>query len=240
MKKLIMLVLIGLFIFPITIFAASCSDTDIVKLKTLASKAEIKLVNATYSKIMHSDDTDEDYIVEVPYLKLYINNISDDLQYQIVKDAYILWDSSRVTIENGAYTYSILDDYSKVRTLHVIIGTKKGNCNIGNIRDEEVNIPMLNPYRDLSLCNDAREFYLCQDFWYQDYSSVKINEEVNKYKNKEIDEKGKKKDNKSFLEKINEFVKKSYIYLLIVLGVILGIGVFLFIRRRIIMKKHFG
>ncbi|MBO4245600.1 MAG: hypothetical protein J5892_02520 [Bacilli bacterium] len=240
MKKIITFVICSFLLLPIFALAAECDNKEIVRLKTEASKVGIKLIDAKYPKLMHSDDADEDYIVEIPYLKLYFSNLSKDLKYQIVKDSYVLWDSSDATIENNSYTYPIVDNYDSIRTLTVVIGSNNADCLISSVRKEDVTIPMLNPYRNLSICKDVKDFYLCQDFWYQDYTGVKIDEKVNKYKNNEIDEKGKKKESKTFLKKIGEFIKKHAIFFIAAGAVIVGVVVFLIIRRRIIMKKHFG
>lgn len=232
-----MSLLIVLFIFPVTIFAEKCDDAEIVRLKTAASKTEAKLVIAYYPKTMHSDDADEDYIVEVPYIKIALTNLSSDLNYEIVKEAFVLWDSKTVPPKDGAYTYPVLDTYDSIRTFELI--TKSKNCDMGIIKSDKITIPMLNPYRDLGLCQEAKDFYLCQDLWYQDYTSYKISDEVERYNKNEIDKNGKKKE-KSFLEKLNAFVKKNYIILIIALAVIIGFGVVMFVRRQIRMKKHFG
>ncbi len=237
MKKIIMSLLIALFIFPVTIFADDCTNEEIVKLKTAASKIQAKLVVAYYPKIMHSDDADEDYIVEIPYVKVSLSNLTADFDYKLVKNNIVLWDSRRVAPENGSYTYSVLDDYDSVRTISLFLKSKK--CYMQELNDISLTIPMLNPYYNLGLCQGAKDFYLCQELWYQDYTGYKVVDEVAKYKNKEIDENGKKKE-KSFLEKLNAFVKKNYIILISALALILGAGVVIFVRRRIRVKKHFG
>ena len=232
-----MSLLIVLFIFPVTIFAADCTNEEIVKLKTAASKVQAKLVIDYYTKTMHSDDADKDYFVNVPYVKIALTNLTEDFNYKLITDAFIVWDSSKVPPIDKTYTYDILGGYENIRTYELELSSK--NCFMKSIRDISLTIPMLNPYRDLGLCQEAKDFYLCQDLWYQDYTNYKISDEVERYNKNEIDENGKKKE-KSFLEKLNAFVKKNYIILIIVLGVIIGFGVVMFVRRQIRMKKHFG
>ena len=237
MKKIIALVAC-LFILPVTIFAADCDESEIVKFKTAASKVQAKLVLNYYSKTMHSDDADEDYNVNIPYYTIKLTNLTDDFTYYLANDGIIIWNSSKVPFADGSYSYDLLQGYEEIRTFHLIMSPKK--CDMKDLKLNPITIPMMNPYRNLGVCKDAKEFYLCHDFWYQDYSSNNLVNEVTKYKNNQLDKDGKKKVKKTFLQKIGEFIKKYAVAFIVGGVVIVGVVVFFVIRRRIIMKKHFG
>ena len=240
MKRIIMVLLVALFIFPITIFAADCSNEEIVKLKTAASKVEAKLVPVQYPELKGSADTDEEYVVMTNYFNILVSNLDKDLDYKLLKGFMLIWDSDEYPVQKtkDTYQYNVVDNYDSVRKFNLYISSKK--CGGNAIRTIEITLPMRNAYYNYNMCEDVRDFYLCQEFWYQDYTGKNVKQVIEAYKNNKIDKNGKKKEEKSFLDKINDFVKKNYIILIGALAIILGAGVVIFVRRQIRMKKHFG
>ena len=240
MKKTIMLLLIVLFVFPVTIFAEKCDDAEIVRLKTAASKVEAKLVPVQFPELKGSADTEEEFVVMTNYFGIQVSNLDKDLDYKLLKGYVSIWDSDEYPVqkEKDTYRYNIVGEYDSVKKINLYISSKKCGGNV--IRTIELTLPMRNVYYNYNMCSDVRDFYLCQEFWYQDYTGKDVNKEIEAYKNNKIDKNGKKKEKKSFLDKINSFVKKNYIIFIGVLALILGVGVVIFVRRRIRMKKHFG
>lgn len=237
MKKIIMSLLIALFVFPVTIFAADCSNDEIVKLKTAINKIDAKLVPSVMKDVIEDPDTGEIRIVDRNVFRLIFSNLTDDFDYKLYDGTEILWDSN-LNLELGdTYNYRLYDTYEKIRQYDFVITSK--NCDRSVFTTKKIIIPMYNPFHNYNVCDNNKDFYLCQEYWYQDYSNNQVLKEIKQYENNEIDKNGKKKE-KSFLEKINDFVKKNYSILIIILGVIIGFGVVMFVRRQIRMKKHFG
>lgn len=237
MKKNILVILLMLFIFPVIINAEKCDEKEIVRLKTAASKIEAKLVPISFPELIKSADTEEEYLIERNYFSVRIDNLTDDFDYVLKKKTLVIWNSKTDGFKD-TYTYDVLDKYDSVRNIELAV-TSKG-CEQDVQRTVSVTLPMRNPYYEYDMCNDIHDFYLCQEFWYQDYTGTDVRTKIEQYQNNEIDKDGKKKDKKSLIELINGFVKKYYIVLISVLVVILGIGLFTYIRYRIRIKKHFG
>lgn len=173
------------------------------------------------------------------YFTVNIFNLTEDV-YIIVSD-----DNTRVRTE---YNYteenkgniSIRSDeiYKKVEfTIEVF--PRYVSCANNNLRNITISTPRFNPYYSSYLCDDIKEYSLCQKWSDFEISFETFKKRIDEYKTSLNKEDGKKQDEVSanFLDKLIDFVLDNYI-LIMASGVIvvggLGYAIITIRKRRIL------
>lgn len=241
MKKI--LVFITLLIIPTIIMAEECSNTELVELKKKASKIEFKLV-PDYVYTMSTDpDNGEKFFYKKNIFKIMANNLTDDFYYIRKSDTsdYSEWDSRKISYEDNMYSFLIDHEYNEVYNEYLYIYGNK-NCQNKLILKLQLTVPKRNSYYNMGVCEGINDYYLCQEFIYEDYklSFDHVKKSTEKYRIGKVDENGKKKEDKSFMDMIASFTSKYFVPLIIVLVVAVGIIVYINVKRHNRMKKHFN
>ena len=98
-----------------------------------------------------------------------------------------------------------------------------------------LTLPKINDYAKLAVCDDLKDFYLCQNYvTFDEVSKDEFFMQINKYKNKSIDDKGEViKD--TFGDKVFEFINKNKY---IIIGIFAVVGCTSFIMYTITVKKQ--
>lgn len=240
MKKI--LVFITLLIIPTIIMAEECSNTELVELKKKASKIEFKLVPDYVISIIKNADNGEEIEKQRNVFWVYAGNLSDDFDYIIQTDENmaIEWDSIYAPPEKGTFKFLVRGDYSQILTEKLNVYSKK--CDGKYITTYSLTVPKRNEYYDMQICDGISDYYLCQEFVYENYQVGfnDVKKSVEKYRDGKVDENGKKKEDKSFMDMIASFTSKYFVPLIIVLVVAVGIIVYINVKRHNRMKKHFN
>ena len=241
MKKIITFVICSFLLLPIFALAAECDNKEIVRLKTEASKVEAKLVPISVKKTGIGSETGEKIEYDGTIFELVISNLNfNDFNYDLT-GGDLSWDSTKDGLpEDNTYSKVIYNGYEEIRTLYLDIYPKDTNCSTKAMNSLKIIIPMNNPYHFMNACDGIQEFYMCQEYIYDTYTSANLTKETERYRKSEIDKSGKKKQKVSFITGIKNFIVKYRIPLIVSSVLIVGAVVALIIRRRIIMKKHFG
>lgn len=206
------IILILLLLLPNNINAA-CSSSDKARLKKIISN-----INVSYDYQMVQDNA---------IFSIKFSNLHPEIYF---KDSYGTY-YRQYDENNEIILYNFVDGKSYTFTFYGV-GTCAGE-NVGNLY---VNIPMYNPYYKMSVCDDAKEFELCQKWVSHSLSRSQFIEKVNEYKSKKI-----VIDNNDVNKKISvidfamSFIRMYGLYILI--GIVLIIIIIKFVRYK---KDTFG
>lgn len=240
MKKI--LVFITLLIIPTIIMAEECSNEELVRLKTLASKVEVHLIPNERTYEYSDPDTGEIMTGKKTDFVYRIDNISKELAFYGINsyDKTVDIDSYSNYSENY-YEYYIDSNYEDIQNYVLYISAAlNSSCSETKLRTIETIVPRYNPFYNNSECKGLDDLYICQEFIYQPQTQVNFLDVVKKYKDKEIDNNGKKIEKKSFYELLIDFVEDNYIILIIILLLILGGVGYSVYRRNKRLKQHFN
>lgn len=208
MKKIIFSTLMLIILIPISIDAYECSNADRDRLQILANNVSVTLeeqgngtFNATFSGLSNE-------------LKIY--STTNYLNYYNTLPTTI----GETTIKNLKY--------GKIYQFRLSGYTK---CYSNTIKNITVNIPNKNPYYGDEICNNAKDYSLCQkwadvNITYDEFTK-KVNEYIENNKtngNNTINQKNKK--NNFF-----EFYEKYYWPTFIGMICILGLLIFLWLKE---------
>lgn len=200
MKKYILAILISFFLFVPSSKALLCRNTDKVKYSDMA-----KNVSVNYEYEEHDNDIN---------FNIKISNIPEGFSITDFKRGIIYdYSSSELTLpadKNTTYVFNVT--------------IPNNPCHMETLYKHYITIPPYNPYYKDEVCNDVKDYKLCDKWINIMYSYENWKDKVLKYKatlNNEKPEEEVVED--SLLDKIINFYVKYYIYILPTL-VILGLG----------------
>lgn len=201
MKKLKVL-LISLFslFMSTSIVHATCDTTESNKIRSEAVN-----VKANYEKVEGildeseynppdglTDEELEQFVAKYNYFKIYITNLTENLYVKVYND---------VTKETKTYHYADSDqgtisfDWTNLKSIAKfridVYSSNKTGCPDTKLFTLYQTTPRFNTYSGYSMCDDAKDFYLCHDYLTVDPVEFdKFVELVTKYKNGQIKENG--------------------------------------------------
>ncbi len=235
--------LLFMFILGLTNVYAECSTDDMSKIRSEAVQVKVSYEKTTRimdSSEYHIDGTNDDTDLGITeeYYKIYINNLTENLyitvynNYTDKTDTYTYQDS-----DNGTISFDNNDILQLVKYTITVYSSSNTNCPDTQLYITDLTTPRYNYYYYDSVCNDAKDFYLCQEYLtidFIDYTTFK--KSVNDYLEGLIDTNGEE------VEKQVSVVKTSFwdkYKIVIIVGgvVIVGIGTILVIKKRG-KKKH--
>lgn len=212
MKKIVyFLIIMIIFLFPSKV-KGYCSVENKARLKQLVSN-----VNISYEYEMVGNN---------PVFTVKLNNVGPEL-YFIDKNGNANYGNS-----NGEF---VLNNYYNGQTYDFkFYGTT--DCSNEEVGRLYVTLPKYNPYYNLSVCDDAKEYKLCQKWVSHSLNRKQFVEEVNKYK-QEISKIDDKEVNKkiSVIDLTMSFIRMYGLY--IAIFIIIVIITIKFIRYK---KDTFG
>lgn len=208
MKKFkYILILLFLCLIPNKI-EASCTSLEKARLKKIVSN-----INISYDYEIVDNDA---------VFSIKLNNLNSEIYFiDLNGKLYQPYDNEEVVLENyedgKSYTLSF---YGTDTCL---------NKNVGNLY---INTPSYNPYYKLTVCDNAREFELCQRWASHSLTLFQFKEKVNEYKKiKGIIDDSEVKKEISIIDFAFSFIRMYGIYIAI------GIAVIIFIIKFIRYKK---
>lgn len=203
MKRIILIVSL-LFLLPISVQAkanTNCDYTLLANLKSLASN-----INVSYDYYIESNEA---------YFNVTINNITPDI--------YIVDNVTNVTYnyQNTNAGEVIINNYKDVTKLQYSVYSSDNNCNGELLSTLYITLPTYNQYSSDPVCDDIKDYSLCQRWnpfngTYEDFIT-----RVNNYKNSKVVEEDpieeEKKDITSLLDKLGTLYSKYYIILYVII-----------------------
>lgn len=243
MKLLIILTII--FIYVPAVNASECTNAEKVDLGKLASSVKvgheeeqgIKDPNSYIPPDQSAEDS-KNYISYYDYYNLFFYNITEDITLKIKND--FNQDEILVNYENtsaGTYTLRWENVYQVTSIKYTIMGSESTNCAYEVLKEGVYTLPAVNMYHNSAKCENLKDNALCQKYIYtnMDYEtfSTKIDRILEASEEKNDDP--ETIENKSVLDKVQEFIKNNET-LIIIGGVsavtIIGIVIGLIVRKR--------
>lgn len=227
MRKTISLLFsfILIFFFSFTIAKAECSYAKQSELNALASNVKYSVEPKEEKIVYPATETSEEHVLTTTFFELQLLNITEEMKISVYNN--FLKTTTTYTyndVKDGALSISSGTGTSIVTFKVDIYGT--GECSTQLLRTFEVKTPMVNPYRAYADCKNAPEYYLCQEYLTEDvnFNFQEANSAVKEYiKNKEKEKQEEKEKQKTFMEKLNSFLKKYWWVGIII--VILGMAI---------------
>lgn len=211
MKRQIGLLLFAItFMFNLNYLQADCKDAQNDALKV---KAKIVKINNDEELNIRVDVTN---LTENIYLTV-VNNYNDNVRTFYYKDLN----------EDGAISFYTDWVFSKIDYSIRVYSVDK-SCSNDYLNIVNVTTPAFNAFAKMQACLDNKDLEMCDPFY--DSSEITHEEFVEKV-NKEVEE-----VNKTFGDKVIDFIKSYYLYVLIPFVIIVGI----YVTRIIILKKERG
>lgn len=208
------LILLILCLLPIKVHA-SCTSEERARLKKMVSN-----INVSYDYQMIGGN---------PIFSIRFSNLNPELYFMDpFENYYQVYD-----LENNEI---VLNNYAdgKSYTFNFYGGINAcGGINVGRLY---VTTPTYNPYYQLTVCDDAREYDLCQKWVSHSLSKNEFVDKVNEYKEKKgIIDNSEVKKKISFIDLAFSFLRMYGLY--IVIGIVIIIIVIKVIRYK---KDTFG
>ncbi len=207
------IILIVLFLIPNSV-NASCSSAEKARLKKIISN-----INVSYDYQMVQDNA---------IFSIKFSNLNPELYFKDpFGNVYRTYDLNNNEIVLNNYT-----DGKSYTFAFYGIGACAGD-NVGNLY---VTTPTYNPFYKLGVCENAREFELCQKWVSHSLSRDEFVKKVNEYKDKnEIIDNSQINKKISVIDLTISFIRMYGLYILI--GIIVIIIIVKFIRYK---KDTFG
>lgn len=211
MKKLkYFFLMLSMLLFSINVDAA-CSyeqqaklNSEAATIKAIYEEQITQLDKTKYTCADGQDDCDLSY----SYFKISILNVSENFYVVVKGDNGFNKTFTSKNAVNGIISFDIED----IMTVHTftfnVYNSDKTDCKGTLNRTFYLTTPRYNVYSSYGYCKDNPEFYMCNK--YVSYTDTGFEDFVNKiedYKEEQIkEEEGK---NKTFFQKLWEFVKKN-------------------------------
>ena len=196
LKKYFVLILLGLVLLPDNISAAMCSNEEKLKLKEMARNIV----------------TDYEYVEEDDGIKFTI-------KFSNIPEHFVIHDNltGYEYVDQGSELSIPVDKINK--TYKFFVYDETIGCHLERLANLYVTIPGYNKYYKDDLCKGIEDYKLCYKWLNVTMSYDEWKAEINKY----LEKKNKKEEvkvvvEKSFLEKVFDFI--SAYYLIIIPGVI--------------------
>ncbi|MDD5865394.1 MAG: hypothetical protein PUD07_02755 [bacterium] len=168
-------------------------------------------------------DGQEDCNTEYSYFKVAVLNLSENFYVKISEGKKTITTLTYSNVVDGIASFDV-EDITETHTYKFDVYTSdKTNCKSKLNRSFYLTTPRLNEYANYSICDELPDYYLCQQYvTFTDMGFSDFVDKIESYK-KEEEEKEKER-NKSFFEKIGDFVKEHKT-IFITGGVVIIVGV---------------
>lgn len=204
-------------------------NSEAVTIKAIYEEVQKEMDRNLYMCGDGVDECTEYYSV----LKISILNLSENFYVKVTSDNNFNKTFYYKDAQDGIVSFE-LSDLTKVNTFTFnVYNTDKSGCSQKLNRTFYLTTPRLNDYYNIKLCDKIPDYYMCQKFvTFEDTGYSDFLSSVNKYYEKQ--EEIKENTNKSFFEKIINFIKENKTVFIIAGGVIIVGGV----TTVIILKKR--
>ncbi len=214
MKRIVFSLIICLFMFPSLVDAAECSASDRERLQKFANNVTFTLEEANYNGKFYFDvlfaGVSSDLLFrsseKLSYYKNYSSNYIDEFVVEMLEPG-------------RTYEFEVLG-YTK--------------CNTTLLRNITITVPNYNVYHNDNVCNDAKEYSLCNKWYKNEYSYDEFVKKVTEFKNNKQNNKNDyeqniSNDNGGF--DLYSFYQKYYWYVLFSMIAALGLLIYFWIKE---------
>lgn len=210
MKRVLILISL-LILFPVSVSAYECNDSEQVKLRKIASN-----VMTSYDYIENDDKV---------IFNVTLTNITNEI--------YILDTSSGQKYYFNGTNEITINGYSPNTNIKYLIYPTKNNCTASFLTTKYVNLPYYNKYYKDELCN-GKNYSVCNKWTkvsltYDEF--VKTIDDLNNKKNSEDITIEPTKEKESILDIISTFIFDNYLY-------IIGIGGSIVVILEIVRNRN--
>ena len=194
--------------------------------------AEQNRLNALASNVKANYSVSEEPEV---YFTININNLTDEIYIMVKSSEDSEYQEYYYSEENGGNISFTSSEIYKKLDFTILIYAVNPYCDRNELRTITVTTPRYNPYYGYEICEDVRDFYLCQKWSDFEMSYEELVNRVNDYKetlNKKTKETEEEPD-KNIVKEVVNFVVKNYLYFVIGAGVaVVTTSVILIIKRK--------
>lgn len=232
MKKVITFIVV-MFLLNVNVSAASlCSYQEQSELNSKAAN-----IKASYEIIKeitdNNDDAYSDSVLIEDFLKVSISNVSEEF-YVLVKNDYNREQKTYTTksAKDGIITFDWKNTDEVTNFTIQVYTTNKVKCPDERIKTIYLTVPRYNKFSNRDICLENKDFYLCQEYvTFAEINNVKFTEQMVKYLNKEVDNKGEVNEDptpSTPTDVIFNFINtyKWYIIIVILAGVFAGVSIY--------------
>lgn len=239
------LLLTGTFILGMSSVKADCDYAEKAELNrevaNIKIKKEVREVVIPPEELEFCGLVDENGVcieeAKETYFDVNILNLSEKFYAVVTNDKnsskkrYYATDAD----ENGIVSFSWNDLYDVTKLTIEIYSSDKTNCPNTRLSVRYETIPRINYYATRSVCDGMEDYYLCNKFvtYTKDDDVYTFIDKVNAEKEKrQIEEKEKQK---SFWEKLGDFLNKNKVLIIVCVAVIVvvaGGSVYVIRKRR--------
>jgi len=219
------------FIIPILVFTLFFGCLR-VKAADDCDYAEQNRLNALASNVKANYSVSEEPEV---YFTININNLTSEIYASVKSSKESEFKNYEYSEANkGSISFTSSEIYQKV-DFTIKIYAVNPFCDRSELRTITVTTPRYNPYYNYEICQDIREFYLCQKWSDFEISYGELVNRVNDYKASLKDDDTKEDEEKptNIVKVAIDFVVKYYLYFVIGAGVtVVIVSVILIIKRK--------
>lgn len=235
--KLLAVLMISLFIFTSAASATStCEYTELAEITEEASKVKLTYeeVFKKYEKGTGDSDFGSDYDIVIPYFKVKILNVTDNLYIKVINSAD---GSTKMFSSANAIDNVITFDWTDLNTI-ANLTIKVYTSNQTNCANEEVLttyqvLPKYNSYSTNEVCKDNSSNKACQKYVTEEISESQFEKLTTKAKEEKVELLEKNTETTS--EKVVNFVKDNKGIIIIVISIIIVAGV---VTTTVVIKKR--
>lgn len=174
-----------------------CNYNDRAKVKKLASN-----IVTTYNPIISGEKASFDITISNVFDNLIVRDVNSERNYS---------GSKEITIKN----------YQEGQSYKFEVYTDLENCNDEVMYVFYVNVPYYNPYYTDKLCDDIKEYSMCQKWMSYKVNYDKFKTNIAIYKNKADDGNGEEPNHeKSIFDEVVDFLLKYYPYILVTIIIV--------------------
>ena len=215
MKKIVLLILI---LFSFNVYADTCDNNELKRLKDLAEKVEF-----SYDYEIKNEVLEDGSNFPVFNFSITANNLNEDLKVLILYDKYSF--NNKEFKYNNQKTSSI-DGFFEGDIVNITIeGYTSNACSGKTILTKTVKIPYYNRNYDENFCYENPDFKYCMEFTEKSISSSEYSDALLSY----IDNTSEIEDNKN---------ETSHNYTIYIIGSVFGIIILLLLISYILKRKR--
>ncbi|MGN1379690.1 MAG: hypothetical protein ACI4XR_04800 [Bacilli bacterium] len=210
MKKGKYYLFLFMILFIIRNVFAECTYEDQAKLNSEAATIKAIYEEQTGSLDLSNyicADGQEECDTEYSFFKVSVLNLSENFYIKVSEGKKTITTLTYNNIVDGIASFNV-EDITETHTYKFDVYTSdKTNCKSSLNRSFYLTTPRINEYANYSICTEIPDYYLCQKYvTFTDTGFSDFVDKIESYK-KEEEEKEKEK-NKTFFEKVGDFIKK--------------------------------
>ena len=230
MKKenifLIIMMVVSIFLFTNTVFAAeqkTCTAMQLGELRELASNIKVTYMPKTIVVPIEEDVETGATSYTAKYIDIKVYNMHSKLYIEAKNNEEYSKVASVADLgKDGTITFRQNMVDRKINYEFKIMSDEYG-CQNQVLRTIKLSLPIYNSYSQLEICSEIPEYYLCQEFVTSPVDGATFYEKVDAYKAKLLEQGGNEQTDNTGT--INKTFANASKYKYLIVGVIVALGV---------------